>query len=509
MTALAESARVISGSVNLSEVLSRILEQISQAVDAEVVSLAMLKDQENHLEFIASTTNIEQAVVGKQVEIGQGIAGWVAQEKKGVIIPNPSVDDRFFVEFDRETRFISQAIACAPITSKGRVIGVLEAINPHSGTFDRDTLKVLTGIGSLAGTAIQNAQLFEALQSAHKRYRQLFEGSINSIIISDWNGQIQEANQQTAQLSQFTKAELQFSDIGMIHQINIDVLGSNFRNVREDSIISYESTLVPKNGEEIPVTVLVQAVNFETKPFIQWVFRDDTDRKELDQLREDLLSMVYHDLRSPLANVVSSLDVLNTMVDFKENSPAIQSLFDIAIRSTKRIQRLIDSLLDINRLESGHTALDLESASLKTLVQETLKTLQLVIESKQLKISTHFSDVLPEIMMDVDMIRRVIINLVENAIKYSPTKGSISIKAEQGKDFVQVSVQDTGPGIPKGKKEEIFQKYTRLHGKVGSQGYGLGLAYCKLAIEGHGGDIWVSDSPEGGSIFTFTIPHAI
>jgi len=509
MTALAESARVITGSLNLTEVLHRILEQISQAIGTEAVSLAMVNQPEDVLEFYASTSNLEHNVVGKKIKIGQGIAGWVAREEVGIIIPDVRKDERFYAEFDKETGFQTQAIACTPIISQGKVIGIVEAINPQGGVFGPDTLKVLTGISNLAGTAIQHAQLYEAMQSAHKRYRQLFEGSINSILLTDWGGNIQEANQQTSNFSQFSKEELQSLNIREIHQIDHEILGSDFKNVLEDSVISYESTLITKNTTEIPITVLVQPVNIDSKSFIQWVFRDDTDRKELDQLREDLLSMIYHDLRSPLANVVSSLDVLNTMVTFEKESYEIQSLFDIAVRSTKRIQRLIDSLLDINRLEAGKSIADMKPASLQIMIPESVETLNPIIRGRNLKVSFETPEDIPKVMVDEDMIRRVLINLAENAIKYSPPNGSIHIGVERCNNFVHIWVQDTGPGIPKEKQKDIFDKYTRLHGKVGSQGYGLGLAYCRLAIAGHGGKIWVTDAPGGGSIFNFTLPVAI
>jgi PAS domain S-box-containing protein len=463
MTALAESARVITGSLNLSEVLQRILEQISQAIGTEAVSLALIHHEKGILEFYASTSNLIHNVIGKQIKIGQGVAGWVAKEKKGIIIPDVNKDERFYKEFDKETGFKTQAIACTPIIFQDEIIGVVEAMNPQGGTFDPDTLQVLTGISNLAGTAIQHAQLFEAMQSAHKRYRGLFEGSINSIIISDRVGKILEANQQTSTLSQFNKDELHSSNIGMIHRIDLDVLGNKYEKVSKDSVISYESILHTKGGTEIPIMVHVQTVIIENKSLLQWVFRDDTDLKKLDQLREDLLSMIYHDLRSPLANVVSSLDVLNTIVEFEEESIAIQSLFDIAVRSTKRIQRLIDSLLDINRLEAGQEAGEMKYASLPSMIHESIDTLKPIVESKKLVLT-----------LDTPVVR--------------------------------VWVQDTGPGIPKEKQRNIFEKYTRLHGKSGPQGYGLGLAYCRLAIDVHGGEIWVDDVPEGGSQFNFTLP---
>jgi PAS domain S-box-containing protein len=508
MTALAQSATVITGSLNLDDVLQSILEQISHALGTEAVSLAMTDPQEEYLEYVASTSKKEHNVVGKKLVLGQGIAGWVAREKQGLIVPDAYKDDRFFPDFDKKTGFRTKAIACAPIFSQGEFIGILEAINPQAGKFDPDALTLLTGIGGLAGTAIRHAQLFEALQSTHKRYQQLFEGSINSILITDWSGEILEANQQTTIFSQFTKDDLQGSKIQMIHQVNNDILGQDFNQVAEDEAISYESVLYTKHGTQVPITVLVQSVTIDGKSYLQWVLRDDTERKELDQLREDFLSMIYHDLRSPLANIVSSLDVINSLVEFDDENPAVLSLFDIAVRSTKRIQRLVNSLLDINRLEAGKPVWDKTPTAPQSLLEESIDELKPIIDNKKLKVSIQVTADIPRVMINGEMIRRVIINLIENSIKYTPSGGRIDVGAQPAGDSVHVWVQDTGPGIPEEKRASIFDKYTRLHGSNGPKGYGLGLAYCQLAVEGHGGRIWVENIPQGGSQFSFTMPIA-
>jgi len=509
MTALAESATVITGSLNLSEVLQSILEQTSHALGTEAVSLAVSDPHEETLEYLASTSKKEHNVVGKKLIVGQGIAGWVAQEKKGIIVPDAYQDPRFFPDFDQKTGFRTRAVACAPIYSQGEFVGILEAINPQAGKFDPDALMLLSGIGGLAGTAIRHAQLFEALQSAHKRYRQLFEGSINSILITDWAGEILEANQQTAILSQYVKEDLQGSKIQMIHQINNQALGPDFNQVSADEAISYESVLHTKHGTQVPITVMVQSVSIDGKSYLQWLLRDDTERKELDQLRDDFLSMIYHDLRSPLANIVSSLDVIASLMEFDEETPAVISLFDIAVRSTKRIQRLVNSLLDINRLEAGKPVWDIAPVAPQSLLQESIDELKPIIDNKKLKVRMLVPTNIPMVMVNGEMIRRVIINLTENSIKYTPSEGRIEVGVRREGDFVQVWVQDTGPGIPDEKRLSIFDKYTRLHGSGGPKGYGLGLAYCQLAVEGHGGKIWVENVDNGGSQFNFTMPIAI
>jgi len=505
MTALAESATAITSTLDLDEVLSRILGQISHVLETTAVSLALINQKDDTLEYFASTSKGEHSVVGKILKIGQGIAGWVAKEHTGVIVPDVYKDSRFFPEMDQKTGFRTRAIACAPIFSQGKVIGILEAINPASGRFDPDALKVLTGISSLAGSAIRHAQLFEALQTAHQRYHDLFEGSINSVFITNWNGHILEANQQSADFTKYSKDALQGTSIEVIHDVDYELVGMSFENIHQGEALSYESVIHTQTGTEVPITVHVQSVNVEGINFLQWAFRDDTERKELDQMRDDLLSMIYHDLRSPLANVVSSLDVLNMMVEFSDN-PAIQSLFDIAVRSTERIQRLTNSLLDLNRLEAGHPVVDTDPTKTQDIITASLEAVTPIIRNKKLQLGVDVPDDIPMVMVNGEMVQRVVINLLENAIKFTPPEGKILVSARLEENWVRICIEDTGSGIPVEKRSSIFDKYTRLHGKGAPKGFGLGLAYCRLAVEGHGGRIWIEDAAIGGAHFTFTLP---
>lgn len=507
MTAVAESAAAINASLRLGEVLHRILEQVSQALAVEVVSLALIEPQNEMLEFRASTSGKGQSVVGIRLPIGQGIAGWVAKEGKGVIAPNAYLDPRFYPEIDRITGFKTHAIACAPIQSEGKVIGIMEALNPIGGSFDPDALLVLTGIGNLAGTAIRHAQLFEQLQAAHHRYHELFEDSIDPLFITNWEGNILEANRQAELTSQYQRNQLLGMNIAKLCTLNHHLLGERFSNLHDGRTLSFEATLFTQRSLEVPVQVYVRQVNIEGTSHLQWTLRDITERKNLDTLRDDLISMIYHDLRSPLANVVSSLDVVASLLP-QEVDPSLRSLLNIAIRSTERIQRLTNSLLDINRLEAGQPIANLTLVPPKAIIREAVELLGPTAENKRQTITLDLPDDLPDILADAEMIRRVLSNLLENAIKFTPSAGSISVGAKQEGDWVRFWVQDSGPGIPEADRERIFDKYTRLHSREGPKGFGLGLAYCRLAVEGHGGRIWVESQLGEGSCFNFTLPIA-
>jgi PAS domain S-box-containing protein len=327
------------------------MRQTTQALNVQAASLALIDSKDHALVFRAATGWAGQRVLNMRLGLGQGVAGWVVQEGKGVVIQDVTGDARFDPETDRRTGYQTKSIACAPIQYRGEVIGVLEVLNPTEGYFDADALLVLTGIGSLAGTAIRHAQLFEQLQVAHKSYRDLFEDSIDPILLTNWQGEILEANRKAVVATDYGTDALWGVKISQLHAIALELVGENFENLLSGTTVFYESRLRTRSGHELPIEVYVRLVRTEEAPRIQWILRDITERKNLDTLRDDLISMIYHDLRSPLGNVVSSLDVLDTMLP-PEDEPALKPLVDIAMRSTERIQRLTESLLDIG-LEAG------------------------------------------------------------------------------------------------------------------------------------------------------------
>lgn len=505
MSALAESASEITASLDLEEVLQRILTQISAALRVEVVILALVDPQGDTLTFQASSSGTENGIIGHQIKLGEGLAGQVAKEGKGQIIPDAASDDRHSIDFGRNTITKIRAIACAPLIARGDVIGILEAINPKGGKFDPDALEVLTGIGSLAGSAIDHARLFEKLQATHQRYRELFQDSIDSILISDWDGKILEANRQAEIFTGLDKDSLLTMSIEQLLAIDQETAADSFKDLEPGETIISESELTTKTGNQLPVLVYLRSVTFEDGTKLQWLMRDISERKKLDRLREDLISMIYHDLRSPLANVVSSLDVFSAMLP-EEGDPSFRSLLNIALRSTERIQRLTNSLLDMSRLESGQPVVNIFSTSPVMLAVDAVEAVSPVAETKNQIINLKIPTDPPPITVDGDMIRRVLINLLENAVKYSPPGGEITLGIEIEAKFANIWVQDTGPGIPITEQEHIFDKYTRLNPEGSQKGFGLGLAYCRLAIEGHGGQIWVESEPGQGARFCLTLP---
>jgi PAS domain S-box-containing protein len=504
MTALADGAAAFSTSLDVREVWQRVLNQTLQAMQVETVAIGLIDGPEQSIVFRAAAGQNSGSIIERHTPGGKGLVGQVVRDGRGIVIDQVREDKRF-TELDRFSGIETSAIAIAPIQSQGRIIGVLEAINPVSHTFDPDALIVMTGIGNLAGTTITNAQLFERLQIAHKRYRELFEESIDPIFITDWEGKITEANREAASLSGFKITELQFMSIDQLHQVNWNKVGMEFENLRDHDGCTYESILHKADTDKVPIEVRTRRVEFEDADSIQWTMRNITERKELDSLREDLTSMIYHDLRSPLSNIVSSFEILNGMIGQDE---AARSILKIAAHSTDRIQRLVDSLLDIYRLESGQAIEKLALTKPADLIKNAVNDVSPASAGRRQTVLIKTDARLPNILVDPDMLRRVLINLLENAIKFSKTDAEIEIGARRDGDSVQFWVRDYGPGIPVSDHKRIFEKFARLktRGEHRPSGLGIGLAFCRIAIQAHGGKIWVESEEGKGSRFIITLP---
>jgi signal transduction histidine kinase len=216
--------------------------------------------------------------------------------------------------------------------------------------------------------------------------------------------------------------------------------------------------------------------------------------------------MVYHDMRGPLASIRGSIHKLASVLAGHEN-PAVLTFLQIGIRSTRQLRRMIDSLLDVDRLEQGGTILNRNPIELRVILTDAIQLVQPLAMDAEQKLIFSWDNNLPMLDIDSDMILRVMTNLLENAIKHTPEGGTITLGARKmGDNKVAINVRDSGRGIAKDLQGMIFDKFSRVKHKDAPKGVGLGLAFCRLAVDAHGGDVWVESELGKGSDFIFTLP---
>jgi signal transduction histidine kinase len=216
--------------------------------------------------------------------------------------------------------------------------------------------------------------------------------------------------------------------------------------------------------------------------------------------------MVSHELRTPLIAIKTGVKLIFDGMAGEVNVEQ-KELLNIVRTNVDRLDRLISNVLDLQRLKSGKIMLNLEENDINEVIKEIHSSMHLVIEGKGLQFHLNLSDGLPSLRFDKDAIAQVLVNLINNAFKFTD-KGKIIVTTSKDNNFVCVAVKDSGVGIKKNELAKLFQPFgqlTHLKGKK-REGSGLGLAICKEIIQLHGGKIWVESEPEKGSDFYFTLP---
>jgi signal transduction histidine kinase len=240
------------------------------------------------------------------------------------------------------------------------------------------------------------------------------------------------------------------------------------------------------------------------------IFRDMSEEVELARLREEMASMLIHDLRSPLTAVMASLGLMPRAFDARDEENFSQ-LLTIAQRSSERILQMVNQLLDISKLESGQLPLKIETINVEELLRQTVARFAPVATESKIALAINIEQDLPPLEADRQLLGRVLYNLLDNALKFTPDGGHVVVDARllpvEAPVALQLSVDDDGPGIPQEAQSLLFEKFQQIPSTEGRRkGTGLGLAFCKLAVEAQGGRIWVESESGRGSTFLVTLP---
>lgn len=225
------------------------------------------------------------------------------------------------------------------------------------------------------------------------------------------------------------------------------------------------------------------------------------------QIREELQNFIVHDLGTPLSGIILALHALQ--VDAHEMNPTQQMLVKSAIASSQWMSGLVNSLLNLSRLESGRMPLQTSDVEVIDLIEESVKYIALRAEQYHLNLVTEFVTDQKCIYADRELTVRILVNLLSNAVKFSPSGSVITVSvAPSGANMLAISVTDQGPGVPKQWVEKIFDKFAQVETRQAgvAVGSGLGLTFCKLAVEAQGGHIWLESNPGQGTSVTFTLP---
>lgn len=277
----------------------------------------------------------------------------------------------------------------------------------------------------------------------------------------------------------------------------------------EKASLSFETVHRRKDGSDFPVEVFLQLVREkDEKGLFVAIVRDVTERKKVDRLKNEFVSTVSHELRTPLTSIRGSLGLILGGVA-GDLAPQAKSLLDIAHKNSERLVRLINDILDIEKIESGKMQFDFKPQELMPIVLHAIETNRAYGEQHDVKFEVIASLQQAKVNVDNDRLVQVISNLLSNAAKFSPNGGRVEIAVTHEPGFIRVGVSDHGPGIPDDFHDKIFQKFSQADSSDtrAKGGTGLGLSITKAIVEKMGGEIGFESREGAGTTFYFKLPE--
>ena len=232
-----------------------------------------------------------------------------------------------------------------------------------------------------------------------------------------------------------------------------------------------------------------------------------SDLQRAESLRDSLASMLVHDLRAPLTTILAPLEMLSSNA-FGELNEMQSEVAEMATRGANRLLYLVNELLDVSKLESGNMTLQPSEFQVAPVVEEALELTGVLAGRDEQLVEREYSNDF-QVRADEDLLRRVLSNLLSNAVKFTPSDGRIGVGAKTGDNEVLFWVRDEGDGVPPEYRDKIFEKFGQVESRQEGRklSTGLGLTFCKLAVEAHGGRIWIESEAGRGSTFFFTLPQ--
>ena len=480
-------SKSVASLLDLDQLLTTIVEATTHVSGAEEISLFLLDESSQDLQLRAvqgagdrearpMRTSTDNAVVRQVMDTGR-----VAKIE---------------ISGKRETDPL-QATLAVPLKARNGTIGVLHAANKMAAEpFSDNDRYLLSMLADYAAIAIENARLFAEVEEQRSKLETILTGSEDLIIVTDDQGQVL--------LISPTAADAFCLDVGEtvgrpIAELAVGgVLNQLLSFPMTDDGLRHQEVSLPDGRTFYTTLSRVADVGWAL------IMRDITHLKELDRMKSDFVATITHDLRSPLTAIHGSLRLLPQLGQLNKEQ---QEFAERAIRNVEHMDRLITNLLDIGRIEAG-LEMDTESIHLDAVIDEVVANLQGGARSKELALRAVLPDDLPTIRGNHTRLVQVMTNLLDNAIRYTPEGGSITVRAADDGAHVSVSVSDTGVGIPAHARTHIFEKFYRVDGPQTREleGMGLGLATVKSIVEKHGGRIWVESKEGEGSTFHFSLP---
>lgn len=406
-----------------------------------------------------------------------------------------------------------------PLLSKDGAIGIMMLL--HTGEpreFSLEEINLAETASSQLAVALKNAQLFRHVVEEKGRIEALVNSSSDGIVMTDKQFHLILVNSVAERLfqidaNQFLEKHLvefvddqkdNLKDFDLVKQVVYQIVTTpEERVVQEFSLLNPPKTLKlignPVLGEKDEVIGHML------------VLHDITQEKRLEQMRDDLVSMIVHDLKNPLAGVIGFAEIMYGKVKKRDDMEDFENFLTKILYQANTLHEMVNNILEVHKMEDGSMELQKDISNLQTIITNAVRQVEMSAKQKNISITTDLPESLPPVFVDHTKIIRLFANILSNGIKYTPEQGNMHIFVKVQDDEILTGISDTGKGIPTEYLETIFDRFAQIdrkkQGKAAS--VGLGLYFCKLVVESHGGKIWAESEPGKGSTFFFTFPNLL
>ncbi len=525
LQALYDIGQDLTSTLNLQNIFDQVVSRALEGTRSGSAMLVIGAEDDLSLQAVASR-GYPTGPLDRRMISNTGITAEVFDSGRPVLAQDVSQHPNY-VPLNPATR--SQL--SVPIRRENETLGVITVESPQYSAFGDDDLTFVTQLATQASIAIDNARLFKQLAESRDRMQAILDSMTEGVLLIDRDGRISLVNPHIERLVGLKPSLLVgrlvddlLQGTGVLFTARLGFTSSELRMLLADlragdlaAENAVQHTYELDSPRQLYINRQVAPVRDETGTLlgILLVFIDQTEQEEIARTREDLSRMIVHDLRGPLTAVTASLKLLNDVIPASsEYAQLVHTTTEASQRAVRKLLNLVDSLLDIAKMESGQLNLDRQPVALNAVCSNVVLEMDSLARELDVVLAVDVPYDLPELDIDAEQIERVLLNLVDNALKFTPAEGRVIIAARQPgvgarEGFVRIEVSDTGPGIPDEYKERLFTRFVQMEGTRGRRrGTGLGLSFCRLAVDAHGGQIWIEDNPAGGAVFAFTLPVA-
>lgn len=521
--ALREAVTIISSTLDLPTVLTHIAQQMGRVIDATCVYICSYEPASATSAILAEYYDPQQQepepvyFLGTLYYLPQDFPDIMTSLESGeptvAYVDNPTLPQSRRVHMQAVG---AQTILVIPLRIAGQTIAYAELWDSrYQQEFTPEDIALCQGIAQQAAVAIENARLFQLMEEERGRLQALIESTYNGIILIGLDGNVLVMNPPAQEFLGLATPPEEWVGRPVLEVLSHlrhrypDLVRSALAELRR---LERGETMAGEGEFEIPPRIIhwrnLPVMAKEVLVGRLLVLRDVTEERSLEKMREDLIHTMVHDLRNPLTSISVSLDLFGFYTGDLLDDRAKRAL-NRARNSTVKMLELVNAILDISRLENLRLSLSEKPVSLATIMETVFEAQQPLARDKEIHLDQDVDGTLPPVSADAALVERVLQNLVGNAIKFTPAEGKVCVKA--GVDTADdsrllVTVSDTGPGIPPEIRPYLFQKF--VTGEQEERGSGLGLAFCKMAIEAHGERIWLGNTSQQGTTFYFTLPLA-